>query len=1069
MLGTPGRSPACLSRLRAAPLCLALFAMALGWAAPADAGPRIASVYSASDAALPTDLKAKLDALKVFDKVDNIDAGTGTPTLMQLRGYDAVLLWSDGRAFFDRATFGNNLSQFVDAGGGVVVMTPYVMYSFGGIGGDFATKYNLTDPVSAKSVFGADIGMKVEAMHPVLAGVNKIGASGNRCIYGSTISMGVLRNMSRFVATLSNGDGLVVVGAPGGRPRVDINLWAASSDAVNGCWDSKGDAAKMIGNALNFVASPLRATPSSIDFGDVGVMTVSAPQTVEVKNTGSSPIVLNSGDVAPAGEFTVTVNDGKSFPITLNAGDAFTFDVRLRPGATGARAATYTVTPAMGTTPNLTIGLRGNGIGPRFGAAPDSINFGGIPFKGAGMTASTPVMVQLKNVGGGQLRLKAIELSDTMNFRLDTMGLMLPNILVGGAFQTVSVTMTPTAKANFTGTLNVTYDLVGGMSNVVTQIPLSGSSGDPKIALPGANITLQPVRVGKTGPVEYITVTNSGLANLSISGLQLSGANAADFKIDSVATMMNPIVVPPGGQSDIMVRVAPTAQGLRRATLTVISDDPVTGMASIIMDSRGTVATFATDRMSIDFATAQQTGTCSAQQTVTVTNTGDDFLTISSVTFDGTNPASFRQPITGSRQVPPGGGKVAIPVTFCPVAIGMQSANLVIATDLTAGHTAKIPLTAVGKGPRLTVTPMGALDFGPVYIKTTSAAKTVTLKNEGDEDIVFGKTSVNPAAAPFKVTAGPAEGFALKPGMTTPLTVTAVPTMAMQSDANLEIVVNDQVIMGLLRVPLSVNGIQGSITVLPKMMMFPTTATGVKSPEQTLSILNSGLAPLTGLSITLSGQNAQDFLWTGDIPMAIAPSQTANFKIAFRPNGNGARSAALVIRATGLAADEQVRLDGTGKSLQVSCSPDFLDFGLVRLEESTTKQVVCQNLDTSPLEVVTAFDDFKDDWKIESEGTTIPAATGADPGVLQLKVTLAPTMEGPRTSNLTISSKDSGVVIASVGLDGNGGPKKMEMMKQGCSVGGRGAPGGIAGLVLLVGLLLRRRRAGRDGRRQLIG
>src|SRR6185503_20736137 len=138
---------------------------------------------------------------------------------------------------------------------------------------------------------------------------------------------------------------------------------------------------------------------------------------------------------------------------------------------------------------------------------------------------------------------------------------------------------------------------------------------------------------------------------------------------------------------------------------------------------------------------------CSADQSVTITNSGDDALTISSITFDGTNPASFRQPIMGTRQVAGGGGKVVIPVSFCPVAIGMQAANLVIATDLMTGHTAKVPLTAVGKGPRLTVTPEGALDFGPVYIKTTSPAKMLTFKNEGDEDIVFGKTTLNPAMA----------------------------------------------------------------------------------------------------------------------------------------------------------------------------------------------------------------------------------------------------------------------------------------------------------------------------------
>ncbi|MFN3628264.1 MAG: hypothetical protein ACK4S3_10370, partial [Parvibaculum sp.] len=33
---------------------------------------------------------------------------------------------------------------------------------------------------------------------------------------------------------------------PNGRPRVDINMWAASSGAPSGCWDPSADGAKLI-------------------------------------------------------------------------------------------------------------------------------------------------------------------------------------------------------------------------------------------------------------------------------------------------------------------------------------------------------------------------------------------------------------------------------------------------------------------------------------------------------------------------------------------------------------------------------------------------------------------------------------------------------------------------------------------------------------------------------------------------------------------------------------------------------------------------------------------------------
>ncbi|MDW8284443.1 MAG: choice-of-anchor D domain-containing protein [Myxococcales bacterium] len=1043
-------------------LCSLLATVAL--ACPAAAGPKVASLFAANDATIRADVKRKLEELRLFDRVDELDATGGTPTLMQLRAYDAILVWSDGRSFFDRVALGNNLSQYIDGGGGVVVMNPYVIYSFGGLGGDFMNKYHLVDMSSVRSIFGLEI-MRLDPMHPVLAGVSNIRASGNRCLYQTNVAMGTLRNTGQLIATWSDGSGAVIVGNPNGRPRVDLNLWPASTDAgASGCWDAKADGAKLIGNALLYVASPLRATPSSLDFGDVGVMTVSAPQTVQVKNEGSAPVVLNSGEVQPPGEFTVTLNDGRSYPITLNAGQSFTFDVRLRPAATGTRSANYVITPAMGSTPPLSLTMRGNGIGPRFAATPDSIDFGGLLFRGPGMTSSPPVSVRLRNAGGGQLRLKAVRVTDAVNFSLDLRGLMLPNILVGGAFQTVDVVFTPSMKGRFSAQLQVDYDLIGGANNQTASIRMEGSAGDPQIELPGSNITLQPVRVGKTGPIEYITVTNAGMAALRITGLMLGAPNAGDFRLETVATMMQPMVVPPnGGQGDILVRFVPTMQGLRRTTLTIQSDDPNRPAASLTIDARGTVATFAIDRMTVNFPNPQQAGTCSPPETVTVSNTGDDALLVTSIGFDGTNPASFRQPITGTRQIPGGGGRLAIPVSFCPVAIGMQTANLVIATDLMPGHTAKVPLSAVGRGPRLEVMPAGAIDFGPVYIRTTSPPRTVTLKNVGDEDIVFGKTSLNPTTAPFRLTGVPAEGSRLARDMTATFTITANPTMSVVSDATVEMVVNDQVLLGLLRIPLSVTGTQANITVLPKQMMFPVTAVGVRSPEQTLSILNSGAAPLEGLSLTLSGTHAQDFGYTGQIPMSLEPNRTVSFKVFFRPGGNGMRTGALVIRATGLAADEQVRLEGTGKSLAVSCSPDFRDFGVVRIGQSVTQQVVCQNMDSAPVDIDTSFEEFREDWSIEPTGMPIPAAMGAEPGILQLRITFAPTAEGPRNTNLLIKAKESGVVIASVGLDGNGAPMKMEMMNQGCAcqLGAAASPGSGAWAavgLLLVGMLRRRRR-----------
>ncbi|HVP10608.1 MAG TPA: hypothetical protein VMV94_05390, partial [Phycisphaerae bacterium] len=52
--------------------------------------------------------------------VDYFDARSGTPTLTQMQGYAAVMTWVD-YAYADDVTFGNNLADYVD-GGGIVIL-----------------------------------------------------------------------------------------------------------------------------------------------------------------------------------------------------------------------------------------------------------------------------------------------------------------------------------------------------------------------------------------------------------------------------------------------------------------------------------------------------------------------------------------------------------------------------------------------------------------------------------------------------------------------------------------------------------------------------------------------------------------------------------------------------------------------------------------------------------------------------------------------------------------------------------------------------------------------------------
>src|SRR5690242_2688760 len=95
--------------------------------------PKIALVTSDTPSWV-NEVQTKLVATGRFSQVDLIDAGSGTPTVDQLRAYKSVMVWGDSN-FLDSNALGNNLADYVDGGGGVVIAV------FGNTGGIMSGRF----------------------------------------------------------------------------------------------------------------------------------------------------------------------------------------------------------------------------------------------------------------------------------------------------------------------------------------------------------------------------------------------------------------------------------------------------------------------------------------------------------------------------------------------------------------------------------------------------------------------------------------------------------------------------------------------------------------------------------------------------------------------------------------------------------------------------------------------------------------------------------------------------------------------------------------------------------------
>lgn len=272
---------------------------------------------------------------------------------------------------------------------------------------------------------------------------------------------------------------------------------------------------------------------------------------------------------------------------------------------------------------------------------------------------------------------------------------------------------------------------------------------EPGLAVTPTTVAFGRVRLGET-ETRPVTLSNTGDGPLSVQAIRITGADAGDFSRPSLNL---PLVIAPGGSTSFSLGFQPGARSVRNAALEVDSDG---GNARVPVTGEGAAPGISVEPASVEYGDVAVGSFANA--TVTVTNTGNDNLTIETVRITGADAAAFEVLSGGGTRVLEVGSEQSVIVRFTPPDTGVRNATLEILSDAVddAGNAVDIvavPLSGGGAVSALDVTP-DMVDFGTTRIGAASGEQTVTLTNAGNVDLTLQIRLAGTDAGAFSILSG---------------------------------------------------------------------------------------------------------------------------------------------------------------------------------------------------------------------------------------------------------------------------------------------------------------------------
>jgi len=494
-------------------------------------------------------------------------------------------------------------------------------------------------------------------------------------------------------------------------------------------------------------------TPAGLIFPTQNVGTTSQSQSITLSNADTA-VTISS--ITITGPFAETNTCGSS----VAADSTCAITVTFTPTASGVQKGTVTLTDSAPGSPQ-TINLTGSTSSVTLSSS--TLAFGS---QAIGVT-SPPQTVTLTNNGTTALTISSVAVSGQFSESSSDNGDCTKAPLQPTTNCVITVVFGPVVAGASIGALTITDNAAGSPQVVL----LTGTGlAEPAVTLSPNTLSFASQIVNTTSAAQVVTITNTGTASLTVSGVAVSGP----FAETNTCTA----AVAPSALCTVSVTFTPTAGGGALGTLTV-TDNAASSPQLVSLTGTGAAAPIVSlTPATLTFAN-QDLGTTSSPQLITLKNTGGAALTVSSVTATG----DFASTNTCGSSVG-AGASCTISVTFAPTASGSRNGSVTI-TDNAADSPQTVVVAGTGVAAPAVTLSVPNLNFSPQPVGTTSSAQTVTVTNSGTANLSISGISVTGAFTQTN-TCGPS----LVPQATCAISVVFAPTAAGTASGSLKVTDN---------------------------------------------------------------------------------------------------------------------------------------------------------------------------------------------------------------------------------------------------------------------------------------